>query len=455
MSLTGKMKLMQLFQGIHRNYLNFSLKDADTLILDELVEQHEAIKSTMPGQSLVLLFFLSVTLVACRDNKADYPLSIDIDSPVEGSFFLRGEPIAISIKVHASVNYKYMEIYHNNSLVGETSSNTFDTLLRVPTHNLGDHQVKVLAFDKDMHVVERVSRCEIVDVEGESGDLVSFSEGAPLGWFLSGWTATGVGGFNKGAALKSSGDYALAITRKNLMRSGHISFYVGNSTGNLEFYVDGKLRAKWFGHEGLSSYSYSLGPGEHICKWISRGAGVYLDEVLYTPGVVKHSLGEYFGGGIVFHLDSAGEHGLISAHFDGKNDGRREIPWGCQGLKLTWGNRAESQSDGENNTLAITQGCEWENCAARYCLHLEVSEDEAIYDDWYLPAIAELGLLYRNRAAVGNLDGEYYWSSTSFSIYSARVINFFDGSYHGANRDIPMVAGPVSAGIYVRAVRKF
>jgi hypothetical protein len=204
-----------------------------------------------------------------------------------------------------------------------------------------------------------------------------------------------------------------------------------------------------------ADYFYTLDAGDHILRWVASGSQASIDEVGFEPGITKHSPGEYYGGGIVFHVDSSLEHGLIAAFEDGTYDGHREIPWGCHGLQLSSGNRATSKSNGMLNTLAIVKDCDWEETAARYCHNLEIEAGSITFDDWYLPALNELDLLYKHREIVGNLDGEYYWSSTTQSTIGARVINFYDGSHHGANRNIPKVAGPVSAMIFVRPIRKF
>ncbi|MEZ5073067.1 MAG: hypothetical protein R2751_19510 [Bacteroidales bacterium] len=105
------------------------------------------------------------------------------------------------------------------------------------------------------------------------------------------------------------------------------------------------------------------------------------------------------------------------------------------------------------NTRAIVRDCDWLKIAARFCDDLEVSDRGRVYDDWFLPAIYQLDRLHTRKDAVGNLDGEYYWSSTSDYESGAAVINFIDGRHHGANRNIPQAAGPIAIGIFVRPVR--
>ena len=131
-------------------------------------------------------------------------------------------------------------------------------------------------------------------------------------------------------------------------------------------------------------------------------------------------------------------------------DGELKTKWFA---KEEWGYYAYTVPEG--NTWAIVQDCNLEQIAARYCFDFTTFHYDTLQDDWYLPAIMELNKLYLNRDMLEGLGGQYYWSSTSSSSSGARVINFIDGSHHGAHRNIPNVSGPVAAGIHVRPIRKF
>lgn len=57
-------------------------------------------------------------------------------------------------------------------------------------------------------------------------------------------------------------------------------------------------------------------------------------------------------------------------------------------------------------------------------------------NDWYLPARAELNLLWMNRAAIdanaaGNFTANYYWSSTEYNTTNPWYQHFSDGSQSG------------------------
>ncbi len=115
-------------------------------------------------------------------------------------------------------------------------------------------------------------------------------------------------------------------------------------------------------------------------------------------GDYTHFIGEEFGGGIVFHVyrDAAGnEHGLIVSKYE------------QQGSSSFWSNvvnnsigvSARSIWNGMANSIAIVSQVGHTNSAAKVCLDLV----EGGYNDWYLPAISELDILYNNRFNVNKV----------------------------------------------------
>jgi hypothetical protein len=143
-------------------------------------------------------------------------------------------------------------------------------------------------------------------------------------------------------------------------------------------------------------------------------------------------------GGIIFHLDASGEHGLLAAATD---QGLAE--WGC-------GND-DIQSDYNTAEYASALGESAPQCgevgsAADLCT--------ALGPDWYLPSLAELNLMYRTIGQgapaptnVGGFGSSYYWSSTEFdgndNAWDQDFSNGFQYNY------------PKDYNRYVRAVRAF
>jgi hypothetical protein len=134
-------------------------------------------------------------------------------------------------------------------------------------------------------------------------------------------------------------------------------------------------------------------------------------------GGFTHYIGEEFGGGVIFHLwkDNSGvEHGLILAITDQSTS----QPW-SNITNITIGVNAQSSWDGLLNSNSIVGQSGHSNSAAQLCLNL-ISGGQ---NDWYLPSIDELALLWHNRfninKVLSSISGASvlpftgaYWSST-------------------------------------------
>ncbi|WP_034261244.1 hypothetical protein [Altibacter lentus] len=118
-------------------------------------------------------------------------------------------------------------------------------------------------------------------------------------------------------------------------------------------------------------------------------------------------IGDAYQGGIIFYIDSTGEHGLIAATVD-----LPKATWGCIGNTSPIAQNQEIGS-GITNTLAILSNCSEPGIAARVASEFDFNG----YTDWFLPSINELALLYEHREIIGGFDeseGAIYSSSTEF-----------------------------------------
>lgn len=133
---------------------------------------------------------------------------------------------------------------------------------------------------------------------------------------------------------------------------------------------------------------------------------------LFSCAKSKHKIGDMYKGGYIFKINMWGK-GLCAAPTDKKGG----LKWGCYG-SLIDGADGEDVGDGEQNTKDIVDMCE-EISAAKYCDEYEVEG----YDDWYLPSIGELELMYSQLYAngLGGFSSGKYWSSTE---------NFSLGAWH-------------------------
>ncbi len=160
----------------------------------------------------------------------------------------------------------------------------------------------------------------------------------------------------------------------------------------------------------------------------------------------KHKIGDMYKGGYIFYINIWGK-GICAAPKDYKNP----VIWGCGG-KLIEGADGEKRGTGKQNTQDILAGCDQPLTAAKIC-------DDYVYDnydDWYLPSIEELELMYFQLKAqdLGSFNDNTYWSSTQDFSYGAWCVDFSTGDRVN-NRSKSDLGSSFSQGVFVRPVRSF
>lgn len=147
----------------------------------------------------------------------------------------------------------------------------------------------------------------------------------------------------------------------------------------------------------------------------------------------RHYIGELYGGGIVYYVDSDGQHGLIASLDD---LGGGPVAWGLYGVDV---NNCESYLDGATNTASVISAGGQPGDAAGLSNNYSASG----FTDWYLPSLIELRLLapvlltinpilendgnpLTNPIDVGGISSTsgFYWSSTEANNSFARVHSF-------------------------------
>ena len=162
-----------------------------------------------------------------------------------------------------------------------------------------------------------------------------------------------------------------------------------------------------------------------------------------------YSIGDVVNGGVVFWLDSTGQHGLVAAF----SDYSTTVQWGCIGTDLpnvlnvphNGGNPAGSGAeigDGFNNTNDILTDCP--NAPAALAAR-------SLGAQWFLPSAKELNEMYYNKTTLEAVSGfddlnGYYWSSTEYGFDNAWRQDFLSGVQFDPSK---------STTYYVRAVRAF
>jgi hypothetical protein len=153
-----------------------------------------------------------------------------------------------------------------------------------------------------------------------------------------------------------------------------------------------------------------------------------------TMTVNSFSIGQSYGGGIIFYIDGTGQHGLIAATSDQSSG----APW-CLAPNLI-GGTSTAIGSGQANTTAIVTAC---SSSAAYICDILVLNG---YNDWFLPSKDELYQLYLQRSIVGGFADGYYWSSSEYDSSDAWFLYFqFGFQSHLVKYNA----------YYVRAVRAF
>ncbi len=197
--------------------------------------------------------------------------------------------------------------------------------------------------------------------------------------------------------------------------------------------------------------------------------GVYVSTNLFVAGVSSATayygdgstlmnvstntlkIGDSYGGGIVFWVDSKGENSLIAAPAD-----QPAVKWSNDNNKTGAG--LDGIYAGKADTVMISTMQGPGTYAARLCADYAVTVNGVYYDDWYLPSKAELLLLYAQRGVVGGFSlGASYWSSTEYvsNTTGAWSVDWWNG-YTGYSIKVNTYfvrcvrGGPVSAFDYSR-----
>lgn len=149
-------------------------------------------------------------------------------------------------------------------------------------------------------------------------------------------------------------------------------------------------------------------------------------------------IGVEYMGGIIFDLDSTGEHGLIAA----KQDLPGTYAWKTSGFLIG----ALDPDNGASNTSMVMESG-YPSDAVKACAKYTATVNGTKYTDWYMPATNELVKMYENLYVnhIGNFGAKYYWASTEMGKYDSYTVFFYDGFVIRKNKYVSCSVRPIKA----------
>lgn len=131
-----------------------------------------------------------------------------------------------------------------------------------------------------------------------------------------------------------------------------------------------------------------------------------------VPGKQMLTVGSFYGGGVVVHLDETGQHGLIAALQD-----VGPAPWGCDGTLIPDIDLYDYFASGQQYTRQMLAYCNEPGTVARLCDELVVRDRGDVgrkYDDWYMPTSNEFNYVL---AAANDMDNPEFTASFNYGYW--------------------------------------
>jgi len=173
----------------------------------------------------------------------------------------------------------------------------------------------------------------------------------------------------------------------------------------------------------------------YVRAYATSDAGTsYGNQVSFTT--VLYTIGQNYGGGIIFYINGTGQHGLIAS----TSDQSTNAEWGC--YNTTIGGTSTTIGSGASNTSKIVTGCSESGIAARICNDLVLNG----HSDWFLPSKDELNQMYLQKGVIGGFASYSYWSSSEINNWDAWIQSFGGGVQDYGNKGYSY---------NVRAIRSF
>jgi hypothetical protein len=293
--------------------------------------------------------------------------------------------------------------------------------------------------------------------DGSNGEVLSTNGSGILSWLPAELPLTFTNGLTRASNSVTLGGALSGNTTITQGAAETLSFTNGgtgktaiNLTSTGDFYIEDNGTAFFTATHGGKIGIGTTSPGQKlsvggIIESTSGGIKFPDGTTQITAADNVHTIGESYGGGIVFYIYDGGRHGLIAA----PSDQSTGIRW-YAGTATNTMAYANGIGGGKANTAIIiaSQGYgDGSSYAARVCNEHNPDIDGVYYSDWYLPSKIELLYLYQNKDVVGGFSDNTYWSSTEYSNNDVWGLSFFSGTQFTFNKSATLIR--------VRAIRAF
>jgi hypothetical protein len=287
---------------------------------------------------------------------------------------------------------------------------------------------------------------------GQGGQYLSLAAGSLLPTWAT--VTTGGGGASISLSTQNVSNVAPSTVTcgGSIVADGGAAITARGVVWNINPNPTTALSTKTLDGTGIGTFTSSLTGLTPATTYYARAYATntngtsYGNQVSFAT-VSNFTIGQAYGGGIIFYIDGTGQHGLIvspedlSTGITWDNPGQTNTPiTNASGLAIGTG-------QANTNTIISAQGNG--SYAAILCKNFYAGGG---FTDWYLPSLYELNQLYLKRSLVGMVPpiNQYifYWSSSEVSQQSAWSVNFGEP---GPNQNSDFKGNSSS----VRAIRKF
>ena len=377
---------------------------------------------SIPIKHAICIVFFAPLFYAC--SLSDPQIEVQVVFPTNSTVFEKNESPDIEIKLKQSIDIKHdVAVYINDSLYALQSEYPYQIILNCHEFSAGLYTLKVVVNGMKRNTV--YTNFSIVELETVNTPVMNLDADSTYLYKK----ACIIENFQNEPGLNFAEPNGCIIFKRNYLQKGTLHFELMNGGSTMSLFINGKLVSGYFPTNTWTSYYFPVNQGLNVFRIQAENAKVSLSQISFSEGIQKHSIGEYFKGGVVFHLDSTLEHGTLAYPHE-----IATCEWGCMELYVPKDSSGITNHDGWKNTQWIAANCAEPDIAAKKCIDFKWSENDQVLNDWYLPTVIELRAIYGLKDYIANYKSEAYWTSFAYNTEISGILLFTDGSTHGTYR---------------------